>query len=49
MRWPEAVELGLAVLLQRFADHFGGELGFHVAQALDGVVAILELGLVFIL
>ena len=47
MRWPEAVELGLAVLLQGFAHHFSGELGFHVAQALDGVVAILELSSYF--
>ncbi len=42
----QAVELGLAVLLQGLTDHFGGELRFHVAKALDGVVPILDLRLV---
>jgi hypothetical protein len=37
------------VLLKGLADHFGGELGFHIAQALDGFVAVFDLGLVFIL
>ena len=40
---PEAVELRLAMLLQGFADHFGGELRFHVAQAFNGLLAILDL------
>ena len=45
----QPVELGLAVLLQRLADHLGGQPRLHVLEALDRVVAVLDLRLVLVL
>ncbi len=45
-RHAQAVELGLAVLLERLAHHLGGEARLHVAQALDLFVLVAQDGLV---
>ena len=47
-RRADAVELGFAVLLKSFANHLGRQPRLYVAQALDRVVAILNLRLVFV-
>jgi hypothetical protein len=44
----DAVELGLAVLLQALTHYLGGQAGLHVAQALDRFIAVFDLGFVFV-
>lgn len=46
---PDAVELGLAVLLQGLAHHLGRQARLHVPQPLDRVVAVLDLRFVLVL
>ena len=48
-RRSNAVELGLAVLLEGFANHLGRQARLHVPEALDRVIAILDLRLVLVL
>ena len=48
-RRSNAVELGLAVLLEGFANHLGRQASLHVPEALDRVIAILDLRLVLVL
>eukprot|EP01022_Parablepharisma_sp_SALTPOND_P009847 TRINITY_DN14066_c0_g1_i1.p1 TRINITY_DN14066_c0_g1~~TRINITY_DN14066_c0_g1_i1.p1 ORF type:complete len:1308 (-),score=476.92 TRINITY_DN14066_c0_g1_i1:655-4578(-) len=45
----DAVELDLAVLLQGLADHLGGQARLQVLETFDGIIAVLELGLVLVL
>ena len=42
----DGIKLILTMLLESFADHFGGKFRFHVLETLDSVIAIADLLLV---